>query len=117
MRFRCIAPTAAVCALVLVSSAVQAQSSAALSGQIVDPSKANIVGAKVTLTDLQRGSTRNTTTNDAGIYIFDPVEPGEYSLVVQAKGFAELKLNRIELKVRDQKSVKVEMALESTSSS
>ncbi|QOY91392.1 TonB-dependent receptor [Paludibaculum fermentans] len=117
MRFRCIAPTAAVCALVLVSSAVQAQSSAALSGQIVDPSKANIVGAKVTLTDLQHGSQRTTTSNDSGIYIFEPVEPGQYSLQIQAKGFAELTLNLIELKVRDRKSLKSELVLESTRSS
>ncbi|WP_321472687.1 carboxypeptidase-like regulatory domain-containing protein [uncultured Paludibaculum sp.] len=114
MRFRCIAPTAAVCALILLSSAVQAQSSAALSGQIVDPSKANIVGAKVTLTDLQRGTTRTATSNEAGVYIFDPVDPGQYSLKAQAKGFAELQLNHIELKVRDRQSLKLELALETT---
>lgn len=117
MRFRCIAPTAAVCALVVLSSAVQAQSSAALSGQIVDPSKANIVGATVTLTDLQRGTKRTTQSNDTGVYIFDPVDPGPYSLVIQAKGFAELTISRIDLRARDNQSLKLEMTLETTKNS
>lgn len=117
MRFRCLAPTAAVCALVLWNSAVLAQSSAALSGQIVDPSKANIVGAKVTLTDLQHGTTRTTTSSETGVYIFDPVDPGQYSLLVQAKGFADLTISRIDLKVRDKQSLKLEMTLETTKNS
>lgn len=111
MRFRCPTPTFVVCLAISLNAAVLAQESAALSGQVVDPTKALIVGAELTLTDLGRGVARSTKTDETGRYIFDPLPSGDYSLVVRSKGFADLHIERIVLKVRDREMLKLEMAL------
>jgi carboxypeptidase family protein/TonB-dependent receptor-like protein len=61
--------------------------SAGITGHITDPSGAAIVDAKVTATDLDRGTDWPTTTNIDGIYAFPRVPIGRYSLKVEAKGF------------------------------
>jgi hypothetical protein len=60
---------------------------AQLTGTVTDPSGASIPNASVTLTntDTQVGTTIQTTS--AGGYIFDFVNPGNYSLTVKASGF------------------------------
>lgn len=111
MRVRRLTTLLFVCLLIGLNPSAFSQQSAALSGQVVDPSKALVVGATVTLTDLWRGAKRTTVSNDSGGYVFDPLEPGEYSLVAQSKGFAELRVPRIILQVRDRKSLRLELAL------
>jgi len=117
MRFRRLLTLLSVCLLTGFNLIVYSQQSAALSGQIVDPSKALVIGATVTLTDLQRGAKRTTLTNESGTYVFDPLEPGEYSLVAKSKGFADLKVDRIVLQVRDRQSMRLELTLAETSDS
>jgi hypothetical protein len=66
----------------------QAQSTAGqFNGHVVDPTGALVPKATVTLMDLQTGLARNTTTNDAGLYVFPLVAPGEYKLTVAKPGF------------------------------
>ena len=118
MRFRCLAPSLAVCLIGSLSQVVVlAQESAALSGEVIDPSQAAVVGANVTLTDLQRGVRRVRATNETGSYLFEPLEPGVYSLLVQSKGFTDLQIDRIELKARDRRTLKLELALPVTGTS
>jgi outer membrane receptor protein involved in Fe transport len=47
-----------------------------------------VSNATVKITEGATGVTRQTTTNEAGIYRFDAINLGTYSLSVQAKGFA-----------------------------
>ena len=61
--------------------------SAGITGHVTDPSGGAIVDAKVTATDLDRGTDWPTTTNIDGIYAFPRVPIGRYSLKIEAKGF------------------------------
>jgi hypothetical protein len=50
-----------------------------VSGTVTDAGNAVISGVQVTLTNTSTNISRQTVTNDLGIYRFVAVEPGEYS--------------------------------------
>jgi hypothetical protein len=67
---------------------VAAQSSAGrILGTVTDQSGAAVVSARVVITDLERGTSRTLTTDDAGAYVAADLTPGNYKLQVEAKGF------------------------------
>ncbi len=91
MRFSPLTPRAlAGLAFILASTALSplplhAQTSrGTVTGIVTDASGAAIPGATVTLTG---NITRTATTNDAGLYRFDAVELGEYTVEISASGF------------------------------
>src|ERR1041385_9537710 len=71
----------------LYSAAVAQTSRGTLTGTVIDNSGAVVANATVKITEGATGATRQSSTNDAGIYRFDAVELGVYTVVVQAKGF------------------------------
>src|SRR5215472_17413457 len=56
-------------------------------GTITDPSGAAVPGATVTITNLQTNLSRTRTTGSTGSYSFELIPPGEYQVVMEAKGF------------------------------
>ena len=60
----------------------------AVTGNVTDETGAAIARAQVTLKNAQNKSTQHTASDDAGFYAFSAVQPGEYTLVVEATGFA-----------------------------
>jgi Carboxypeptidase regulatory-like domain/TonB dependent receptor len=60
-----------------------------IQGVITDPSQAVIVGAKVTLANVSTGVVTTQSANESGHYLFDLVEPGSYTLSVEAAGFSK----------------------------
>jgi len=73
--------------LVAQSAFAQATSSATLRGVVKDPTGAVVRDATVTLTSTQRGEPRTVKTSDDGTYVFTSVDPGKYSVKVEAHGF------------------------------
>jgi hypothetical protein len=61
-----------------------------VTGIVYDPQSAVVPGAKVELSNLQSGVKRSTVANEAGLYRFDAVDPGEYTIAVAASGFKTL---------------------------
>ena len=59
-----------------------------ITGTITDPSGAAIPNAKVTATDVARGTVYPTQSNSAGLYDFPRLPVGQYTLTVEAQGFA-----------------------------
>ena len=55
--------------LVLTSSAVWAQATAALNGRVTDQSGAVLPGVTVTVTQTETGFTRSVVTDDDGTYV------------------------------------------------
>ena len=55
-------------------------------GSVSDQSQPVVVGAAVTITDTERGQTRNLTTNDAGEYLVPNLLPGVYVVRASAQG-------------------------------
>ena len=84
--------------LVLLCATVIAQTSrGTLTGTVTDSSGAVVSNATVKITEGATGVTRQTTSNDAGIYRFDAVDLGTYTVSVQAKGFSGAGKSGIEI--------------------
>ena len=56
-------------------------------GTVTDPSHAAIVGATVTLTNVNTGVQTVRQTDETGFYRFDFVQPGLYTVTVESPGF------------------------------
>src|SRR5215472_8943969 len=81
------------CALLFVLTLTpawgQSTATGTVSGLVTDPSNAVVIGAAVKLSDNATGTARDTTTNDAGRYIFVNVTPGAYDIKISKGGFAQ----------------------------
>src|SRR4029077_3924465 len=67
--------------------AAQTQTSGDVTGVVSDPSGASVPQARVTLVDRSKGSHQETQTNKDGVYHFFLLEPGDYTVSVNASGF------------------------------
>jgi hypothetical protein len=65
----------------------QGETTSAILGTVVDPSGAALAGAAVTAISTETGARRKTITDDAGRYSFPQLQPGSYTLRVEAVGF------------------------------
>ena len=90
----------------------QASSSLAeLRGTVTDTNGAAIPNANITLTDADRGTARNATTNENGEYTFLGLQPSSYDLRVEAAGknFAA-STTRITLTIGQQANIPVQLS-------
>lgn len=75
----------------LFSSALFAQSPlGTVTGLVLDPTGSTVPNAAVRLKNTATNVETKTASNDAGVYIFPNVLPGDYELRVEAKGFKQL---------------------------
>src|SRR5882762_11384998 len=82
--------------------AVVAQTeTATVSGLVTDRTAAAVSGAEVRLQSVERGAVTTTTTNDAGIYVFPSVRPGQYQISIQKQGFKRVDLLGLIVNVQD----------------
>ncbi|HXE91335.1 MAG TPA: TonB-dependent receptor [Terriglobales bacterium] len=70
-----------------------------LNGTVTDPQGAVVSGAKVTLTQTGTGTTRVLTTGTDGNYTFANLTPGDYSMRIEAQGFATQETKDLHLDV------------------
>jgi hypothetical protein len=97
-------------AVVLSPAGIQAQNQRGrLSGQVTDTSGATVAGAAVTIENLGTHVPRNLQTNDAGDYVAPDIEPGFYSITVEAKGFSKVLRDRVQVEVA--KDLKIDFQL------
>src|SRR5262245_61790232 len=89
----------------LLCSSVFGQSSASITGIVVDHSGGVVPNAQVRLqrADAERAS---VATSARGAYAFFGIEPGKYTIVIAAPGFSEAK-QEILLRPRQQAQVQV----------
>lgn len=74
--------------LVLGQAAIFAQTpTGTLSGTVLDPQGAAVPGATVVIRNTATGQERKGSTNDSGAFTFDLVNPGTYSVTVEAPNF------------------------------
>jgi hypothetical protein len=78
-----------LCAVLSAGGEIVAQT-CAVSGTVLDPSGAAVVGANV---QLQATSPEQTTTDQHGGFVFHCVRNNPYQLTVHAEGFAESKIS------------------------
>lgn len=70
-----------------------------ISGRVTDPSGAVVVGAQVTITNVGKAVKRTLDTNGSGDYVAPNLEPGIYSLSVEAPGFRKTVREHVQIKV------------------
>src|SRR5450759_5248831 len=68
-------------------AAAQAVVIGELAGQVKDETGAALPGASVAATSLERGFTRNTTTDSTGRFRFSEIQPGRYNVTITLSGF------------------------------
>ena len=100
--------------LALVSSAdVHAQEiTGTLLGTVTDNSGAIVPGAKVTITNTDRGAVvRTTKTNGSGSYNAPLLPVGHYSIAIEAPGFDKVIETNIILNVNDKRAVNASLRI------
>src|ERR1017187_2566149 len=86
-------------------------SRASLAGKVTDPTNAVVVGATVTVISVETGVVQTATTNQAGEWRVQSLNPGHYTFEVNATGFKGAHHNVIELQVGDLKTADVQLQL------
>ena len=77
-----------------------AQSSAGrIQGTVRDTSGAVLAHATVTVTEVQKGTTRTISTDESGMYVVPDLSPGAYVLRAQANGFKTVERSNVEVEV------------------
>jgi Carboxypeptidase regulatory-like domain/TonB dependent receptor len=83
----------------IFSSPLWAGEGGRISGTILDETNAVIVGAHVTVTNVDTGVARSTTTDDHGTYVFAELPVGHYDMSVESMGFRPYRRTAITLYV------------------
>jgi Carboxypeptidase regulatory-like domain len=79
--------------------------SGALLGTVVDPGRAVVVGAAITVTHQDTGATRTGLSGSQGAFEFPDLLPGTYSVDIAAKGFKALQLHNIALSSSEKRNL------------
>ncbi len=84
-------PTAAIslllCLLMSFAAFAQTAGTSRVTGVVKDQNGAIVPGAKVTLTNEGTNISFTTTTTSAGVYVFDGIQIGVYTVTVEKEGF------------------------------
>lgn len=83
---------------------------ATINGTVTDQSGAVIVGASVTVTNVETGVTYTGASNDAGVYRVSALPVGTYSIEYQKGGFKKVIRSRLTLATAQVAEVNVNMA-------
>ena len=81
----------------------------AIVGLVRDASGAVVTGAKVTVTDVDRGIQLTLSTNDAGEYVASPLRIGRYSITVEKQGFKKAVAGPVQVNIQDRVGVDLKL--------
>lgn len=107
-----------ITSILLLAAARSAHSqsfTANVRGTVTDQSGSSVPGAKVVISDVERGTKHATETDEAGRYSFTGLQPGSYVVSAEAPGFKRFSSDRITLVVQQQATVDISMQLGETS--
>lgn len=96
--------------LTCCSTALGQSTAGRILGAITDQSGAAVPGASVIVTDMQRGTSRTLTTDDAGDYVAPDLQPGSYKVRVEARGFKTTERPNVQIEVAT--DVRVDLSLQ-----
>src|ERR1039458_10237367 len=81
----------------------------AIVGLVRDPSGAVVTGAKVTVTDVDRGIQLTLSTNGAGEYVASPLRIGRYTVTVEKQGFKKAMAGPVQVNIQDRIAVDLKL--------
>src|SRR5215210_5612414 len=76
-----------------------------LSGTVTDQSGAVIPAANIILKNQLSGDTRRTVSNSEGVFAFAAVPTGEYTVTIEAQGFAKWERTGVRLSAGDRRTI------------
>ncbi len=88
-----------VCLLLSGIYAVAQSTAGRILGTVTDQSGAAVAGATVTVTDIERGSARSTSTDESGSYVAPGLAPGTYKIHIEATGFKTAERPSVQIEV------------------
>jgi hypothetical protein len=98
--------------LLLVSAPLVAQNSrGSITGQITDPSGAILPHVLVTVTNTDTGAISDVTTTGDGFYTAPSLQPGPYSVAVEAPGFKKYIQAGIHLATQENATVNIKLTV------
>ncbi len=97
-----------ITAALFVSSAL-AQETGSITGQVLDPTLAAVVGAQAAIRNEATGIAFTTLSDRSGFYRAPQLAPGVYSLTVSAAGFRTLVQESVIVRVNDRLRVDVKL--------
>jgi hypothetical protein len=97
--------------LLMVSSVAAQDYRGKVQGNVTDEAGAAIPGASVVLRNTQTGVEVTRQSNGDGHYIFDFVEPGEYTVVIEHTGFKKAVQENVRVQVRSDLTVDLKMSV------
>lgn len=98
----------------LLPCAVMAQSTATISGTVIDPTGAVVPKARVVIKSLATGLERVLTSDDAGLYAAPSLQPGDYTISTEAAGFAPAKVDKVTLDVDERRKIDLRLQVSGT---
>jgi hypothetical protein len=82
-----------------------------LAGHVTDPKGLAVVGARVTVLNVNTGFLREVTSNDSGDFIVYQVPPGTYKISISKDGFATKVYDNAELAVGEKRTLDASLTL------
>src|SRR5439155_7454414 len=116
VSFSALLVVALLCSVSIPRASAQAVYGSIL-GTVTDPQGAAVVGAKVSVTDQNKGTTAETTTNESGNYAVTHLLPDLYTVKVEAQGFKGAASRDVTVAVDTGSRVDIRMQLGSNSES
>ncbi|HLK65106.1 MAG TPA: carboxypeptidase regulatory-like domain-containing protein [Bryobacteraceae bacterium] len=107
-RGRGIVCLAALLLLFCVPASAQ-QVFGSIFGTVTDASGSFVVGAKVTVSDVNKGTRFEVETDASGNYVKGQLIPGKYTITIESKGFQAVKSDAVDVHVDE--SVRYDAAL------
>ena len=86
----------------------------AIVGLVQDSSVDVVTGARVTVTDVDRGAELTLRTNDAGEYVASPLRIGRYRVMVEKQGFKRELAGPVQVNIQDRIAVDLKLQTGST---
>ncbi|MEA2174025.1 MAG: hypothetical protein QOD00_1617 [Blastocatellia bacterium] len=93
--------------LALALTAFPQEFRATLTGHISDQNGAAVPGAKITVRNQQTNEEKSTNTTEDGDYSVPLLQPGTYTVTVEAAGFKKAESTRVELHTADKATMDV----------
>ncbi len=82
-----------------------------ITGRVVDPQGSVIPGASVAVTNVETNLVSRTATNETGYFEANLLNPGKYSVAVEARGFRKAVRTGIDLSVASRVNLDVQMEI------
>ena len=93
-----------------VMALAQSPTTGEIAGTVTDPQGASVAAATITLT-APSGQVRETKTDGSGRYRFPLLDPGAYSLTVQAQGFANATRTEAHVRITQTTTLDVQLTV------